>query len=260
MTEAPTADTPEVVFEELRHFITDAIVNAPRSLQRRIGPSEIGEPCKRRLILKLAGTIPPEREPAWKPFVGTAIHAQLEQIMTRANDTLWSDAPRFLTEQRVSVGEIMGEEITGSTDLFDTATLTVVDWKSCGPNRMKHYRRHGASETYRAQGHLYGRGWQRAGYAVRNVMIVFLPRDGELREAFQWSEPYNEQVATAALDRANGLAHLAALYGSDGLEELLNRYAPCDDEWCRVCHERTPDRFRRPPPPSGNTTAELLGI
>ena len=125
---SPPADAPETVFGELLEEIRAGIVNHPRSLQKRIGPSEVGEPCTRALIHKLAQHPEPERGPAWKPTVGTAIHQWIETTISAS--PLQQQWHRYLLETRVTVGEIGGVPISGSCDLYDTASDTVVDWKA----------------------------------------------------------------------------------------------------------------------------------
>jgi hypothetical protein len=200
---------PRLLQAELLEVIRSAIRDQPRSQQTRIGPSELGHPCDRWLSHKLRGT--PEvnqRSAPWLPTVGTAIHAWLEDVFTA--DTVPAIAaggePRWLLEQRVSVGTIDGQDITGSCDLYDTVTATVVDWKTCGKTRLDKYRRHGPDNDYRVQAHAYGRGWTRKGYDVERVAICFLPRNAELDDTVWWSEPYDEQIAVAALARAEVIA------------------------------------------------------
>lgn len=238
----PIMDQPAVVHDEIMHFIRHAITDHPRSAQKRIGPSEIGLECTRRLAHKLAGHDEPERVTPWKPTVGTAIHTWLEGVFADANRSLWTDTPRFLLERRVNVGEINGVTITGSCDFFDTATGIVNDWKTCGKTRLQTYKRKGPGGQYRTQAHLYGRGWQRAGHTVNHVMITFLPRDGELSDTHLWHEPYDETIAIAALDRATGITQLI---DTVGIDTVLDMYPPCDDEWCPWCATRPPYGFGR---------------
>ena len=135
----------------------------------------------------------------------------------------------------MNVGEIDGETITGSCDVFDRVTGTVIDWKTTGPTMLKKYVRKGPGPEYRVQAHLYGRGWQRRGMTVRNVMIVFLPRNGELHEAHIWHEPYDEQVAIDGLTRASGIAVATKALGHAALEQL-----PTAEAYCRLCPFHSP--------------------
>lgn len=254
---SPPADAPETVFGELLEEIRSGIINHPRSLQKRIGPSEVGEPCARALIHKLAQHPEPERGPAWKPTVGTAIHQWIETTISAS--PLQQQWHRYLLETRVTVGQIGGIDITGSCDLYDTMTATAVDWKTKGRNTLRDHRRNGPGPQYRAQIHLYGRGMQLAGEKPRQVMIVFLPRDGELSDVFYWSEPYDEQVALDALARANQLHTLIETFGAD---QALALYPPCDGEWCDWCRppralDARPHHGARR---SGGTPSSLDGI
>lgn len=221
--------SPKVLQSELMHVIEDAIVNHPRSLQKTIGPSELGQECPRRIAYTLLGIGPfnPFSDVPWLPTIGTAMHAWLEEKFGINNAAAYD---RWLLEMRVSVGEILGVEITGSADVYDRATCTVVDWKVVGATQLKKYRSKGPGQQYRCQGHLYGRGFIRRGVPVDNVMIVFLPRNGELRDAHVWSEPYDEAVALWALERANGIAIGAAALGTGVLEQL----EPVES-FCRRC-------------------------
>ncbi|MGK9222041.1 MULTISPECIES: hypothetical protein [unclassified Microbacterium] len=221
--------------DHLFSVVRAAISAHPRSLQKRIGPSEIGKPCDRWMLRKLAGVEEPERGPAWKPAIGTAMHAQLEEWFDAANrgggdveNTEW------VTEWEVNVGRIGDTDITGHSDLFHVPTGTVIDWKVVGARQLAKYRLHGPSEQYRVQAHLYGRGFTNDGGwgPCREVAIAFLPRDGELHQAYFWHEPFNPHLALEALARAN---RLWALLQVVGLDAALATKPLCDDQWCSFC-------------------------
>ena len=221
----------DLVAAEYIDVVKNAITNHPRSLQKRIGPSELGGPCARRIGYKLAGHPEVNHAPTdapWKPTVGTATHAWLEEAFTAANSG--HDHTRWLVEMRVSVGEVAGVEVTGSADLYDRTTATVIDYKVVGPTQLKKYKSNGPGEQYRSQIHLYGRGFTRRNVPVERVMIAFLPRDGELRDAYLWHEPYDEQVALDALQRANGIALAVQALGDDAFTHLDTA-----DQFCRTC-------------------------
>lgn len=210
---------------EYMDIVIAGVENHERSLQKLIGPSEIGVPCDRALLYKLAQTPEPKRrEPGWKPAVGTACHAQMDKWFSKRPED-WE------VEEKVAVGRIGPDVIKGSTDLFFRAGA-VIDHKFVGPTRLKKYRRSGPGDQYKVQAHTYGRGWKLDGWPVKVVMIVFLPRDGELRDTYFWWEPFNEQIAIDALARAeNRYQLLAAL----GLEQALRLFPVCDDPWCDWC-------------------------
>ncbi|WP_242908697.1 hypothetical protein [Actinomadura terrae] len=232
--EIDATDPAKALQGELLWAIENRIDYAPRSLQRRLGPSEIGKPCQRRLGYKLAGVEPVNPgDTAWYPTIGTAVHSWLEDVLKWLNGhlgTLVDGGPRFLLEHRVNVGTICGEDITGQCDVYDRATGGVVDWKIVGERQLKKYRENGPGDQYRIQAHLYGRGWQRRGMPVNFVAVMFLPRDRLLREAFMWSEPYDEQVALSALQRAEGITSMVRALGVGALPIL-----PTADDYCSFC-------------------------
>lgn len=223
---------PELVAQEYLHVIEQAITNAPRSLQTRIGPSEIGAPCARRIGYKLLGVKERKQAPNWKATMGTGAHMWLETAFDGDNLRVAASEgqERWLIETKVSVGEANGAEITGSCDLYDRWTGTVIDHKTCSPTQLRKYKTQGPGEQYRVQAHLYGRGWQRAGFRVETVAIAFLPRNGELAEAHIWHEPYSEQVAADALQRLTGIDMACKMLGPAALAAL-----PTADQYCGLC-------------------------
>lgn len=218
----------DLVAAEYMHVVRSAIVNHPRSLQRRIGPSELGHPCARRIgykVLDIDENPVPISDAPWLPTVGTGVHLWLEDAFRQANARF--DYNRYLVEMKVSVGLVGGVEITGSMDLYDGVTATVVDHKIVGPTQLKKYKSKGPGQQYRAQAHLYGYGARRRGLPVDTVMIAFLPRNGELREAYLWHEPYDESIALNILQRAEGIAIAAQHLGVAALAQLATADAYC---------------------------------
>lgn len=229
-----TTTPPDMVGTELMDLIQTRIRNHPRTLQQEIGPSEIGHPCARRIGYTLNGH--PEREGLvnWKATVGTAIHTWMEELLDLDNldyAEAHNGQERWYVETKVNTGDINGTDIWGSCDVFDRVTGTVIDWKTCGPTMLRKYVKNGPGDAYRIQAHLYGRGWQRKGLDVRNVMIIFLPRQGELlRDSHIWHEPYDVHVALHALQRATGIDLTLAQLGDDALPLL-----PTADAYCSHC-------------------------
>jgi len=246
------ADMPEVVAGEYMEEIRHALTQQPRSQQVAIGPSEIGNPCSRALIHKLAGDPEPARQlgspDEWRAWVGTQMHNGLQRIFDRSVLNQTAAGARYITERRLLVGHINGTEIHGSCDLYDQASRTVIDHKTKSATRLKAVklavaRGHGVGDLYRAQAHLYGRGWQLLGHTPHHVMLVFLPRDGNLTDALHWAEPYDETIATAALDRCTGLAQLIAALG---VAATLDLYPDeCADDYCAWCRS-APRKFSTP--------------
>lgn len=240
-----------VTWQEYRDIIEGSIKSQPRSLQKRIGPSEIGTPCDRCLVHKLIGTPEHETHAAWLPFIGTCVHTRLEDVFTEANRGL--PATRYLVESKVSVGEINGDDITGHADLFDLERGEVTDWKIVGITTLKKARINGPTMTYRRQAHLYGHGFVRRGLTVNRVRIAFLPRNSvHLGDAVIWSEPYDQQLALDALSRADTLSRVIAALGA---EAALAATTPHTHE--EFSCSKFPDGNQSP---ATHTTATLLNI
>lgn len=109
---------------ELRRVVTDHANGSARNLQRHLGPSELGVPCDRQVVGKLAGLpVTNHVVDPWPSIVGTAVHAWLADAFTAANLEL--PAPRWLAEQRV----IPHPDHSGTADLYDAVETAVVDHK-----------------------------------------------------------------------------------------------------------------------------------
>src|SRR4029077_5645487 len=104
----------------------------------------------------------------WDPLpsiIGVATHSWLAEAAELANTTLGRD--RWLIETKV----YPAPWLSGSADLFDTDTGTVIDWKVPGVNQFGILKTK-MNPVYRAQAHLYGKGFQNAGYDVDKVAIM----------------------------------------------------------------------------------------
>lgn len=112
----------------LKHELSQVILwtehNAPRSLQRSIGPSELGDACDRRLAYRIAGIEPVNFGDPWPAIVGTSIHDWLERAINRYQSTVKDLG--YLTELRVYPDPM----VKGRSDLFHVPTATVVDHKA----------------------------------------------------------------------------------------------------------------------------------
>lgn len=165
------------VAELLGQFIINAANHSPRSLQTAIGPSEIGDPCERKLSYKVLDwpVAPGEQDPI-APVIGTGFHAWMEEQFTARNT-----AGRYKIEEKVTVRDspVEAARVRGSSDLYDRTTRTNYDWKLVGVSSLDKYRRGGPGEQYRIQAHLYGLGQEnsrRAGRARRHRLRRPVPR------------------------------------------------------------------------------------
>ncbi|MGW4388235.1 hypothetical protein [Streptomyces sp. NPDC004685] len=231
--------------EKLARLIADLIVhaaaNSPRSLQKRIGPSEVGDPCDRHLAYKLLDW--PAARPDGDPIasvIGTGFHTWMEEVFTERNkvDQATGQA-RYKVEERVTVRPhpIEAAIVAGSSDLYDRATGTVWDWKLVGHTTLDDYRRKGPGPQYRTQAHLYGLGQENAGETPQRVAICFVGRYHELR-VHVWTEPYNRQVALdglARLDAIRARLDSPAAAASDYAHDWWAQIPTSDQAKCRFC-------------------------
>lgn len=252
------ADRSIAVIEGYLDVVVDYITNQPRSLQKRIGPSEIGIDCSVSILHKLNGDPEPERSKVpWKPTVGTGVHSYLEEAFETWGRS-GKDPARWLTERKVTVGTLSGEPLTGSCDLFDLWEQVVIDHKIVGPKMLAKYRKSGPSRQYRVQAHSYGKGWQDYGLTPKLVMIAFLPRDGDLEDSFFWSEPYDRTIAETALARVQGLDTLRRTVG---IEKALEAFAgeKCGEAFCSW-HKQGWNNQGANPLPDVSTSTDVAGI
>lgn len=232
---------PRSTVTELRGMLTEHDANSARSLQTAIGPSEIGVPCDRQLGMRLHSI--PERPDArvpWAPIQGTAIHAYLAEMLHAHNRILGRQ--RWLVEERVWPDEW----ISGRGDVYDLDHDMVIDWKLVGDTSLYRYRKQ-MRPQYRAQAHLYGLGHERAGRTPRHVRLVFLHRSHDYDKSFEWTEPYDHDLAEAALERLYRVMTL--------LDDLQVADVPA--MWGAVPSLPTPDcrwcRYFRPGKPADGT-------
>lgn len=217
-----------MITQDLTHEIISDISfgasNAARSLQKAIGPSEVGTPCMRKLAYRMNDIEPVNKPDLWLATIGTAVHTWLADTYKAKNKALGRN--RYIVEERVSITD----EIGGSVDVFDTQLHMVIDWKIVGDSSLKKYKKSGPGDQYRYQVQLYGKGFKNAGYVVEHVAIAFLPRGGSLRGLHLWSEPFDESLADAALTRLAAVASVVNTVGDDAM-----RLLPGVESFCNYC-------------------------
>lgn len=203
---------PHPFKNEILRMVREYDASRPRSMQKHLGPSEIGAPCDRQLAMKLAG-LPEVNQVAdpWFPIVGSAVHEWLAKMVGWYNDVLLDRAgnPRFLVENRVKVAaENQGYSTSGSTDVYDIDHQRVIDWKIVGATTMRKVDQEGAGPQYTVQGMTYGKGWVQAGYPVKSVLICFLPRSNFLNKMKLVELPYDQSIADRAQARVAAIDQL----------------------------------------------------
>lgn len=224
--------TGQALAARVADLITDAANNSPRSRQTRIGPSEVGEPCERKLTYKMYDwpAANADQDPI-ASVLGTGFHGWMEEAFAARN----ADG-RYKIEERVTVRQGYTEHSTldGSSDLYDRVTGTVYDWKLTGTSSLDSYRRKGPGVQYRTQAHLYGLGQENAGEYPKRVAIVFVARYHELR-VHVWTELYDRQIALDALDRLDRIRQRLYDLDPEAHPERWSQIPTSEDAKCRFC-------------------------
>jgi hypothetical protein len=199
-------------------FITE------RSHQKQIGISEVGSDCRKCVARKLAQVY---KKPSggWFPFVGTAVHAALEEGFAK-----WDN---YKLEERLQVWEYKGLSLGGSCDMAAISrngdALIVNDWKVVGDTPLREAGSGKIKAQYRIQAMLYGMGWRNKGENVTHVALTFLPRNQDLSAAEVVMLRYDEQVAIDSLDKLAVMIDAAELIGWDAVIDKQPKASFCFD-------------------------------
>lgn len=221
---------PPSTLADLRDILIHYDRTRPRSLQTEIGPSEIAVACDRRLGYALRGTPEqPDGRVPWAPLLGTAVHAMLAEALMLDNERLGRE--RWLIERKVWPDP----GVFGHCDALDTDHDTVLDWKLVGKTTLTSVKRHGAGPQYKGQSHLYGRGWQRVGFAPRYVRVVFLARSHDIDESEEWTEPYSRVTADGLIDRMYGVLTMTAELNVEANPGAWAEVPALPGRDCRLC-------------------------
>jgi hypothetical protein len=197
-----------------------------RSRQTIIGISEVGMDCRKCVARKLAEK-PRTPDGSWFPFIGTAVHDQLEHGFAER----WPD--EYHLENRLHVHSYKGLELGGSCDMAaiieDGKSVIVNDWKVVGQEALNKAAKGDIKNQYRTQAMLYGLGWKKKGYAVSHVSLTFLPRDKDLSNAQVVMLRYDEDLAMESLAKLELLIDAAEIIGWDAVIDKQPKAGFCWD-------------------------------
>lgn len=169
----------------------------PRSMQVALGPSDLGTECERRLAYKVAGIPGFHRGDPWAAFVGSAIHAAIEDVIRRYAREYGG---HWLIEGRIQVDP----NIAGRADLVHDDM--VIDIKTASPDVMKQLPTKGPRKSYLSQIHSYAKGLNDNGRLITKVGFIFVPRSGRLDDTYTWVDDYRPEIAEAAIARPYRIA------------------------------------------------------
>jgi hypothetical protein len=226
----PTFASPVSPERALADTITNVIRrksdNSPRSQVVNIGPSEIGDPCLRKLSYKMA-QVPKTNNASdpWPSVSGTAIHSWLAEAFTADKNRNW------LVEHRVTVRP----GLAGTLDLFDLDSATVIDHKCVGATSMKTRKAEGPTEQQIIQLNVYGYGLEQQGYEVKNIALAFYPLGGMLTGLHTWVGNYDKDVAIAAMLRLDSTINLLAMLDPEDNPERWELIPASGSRNCTYC-------------------------
>lgn len=195
-------------------FITE------RSKQIQLGISEVGMDCRKCVARKLA-LKPRIIDGSWYPFIGTAVHDQLENGFK----SRWPD--EYHLEERLHVHSYKSLELAGSCDMFAWQDGVVNDWKVVGENALAEARRGKVKSQYRVQAMLYGYGWEQKGFDVTHVSLSFLPREEKLEDAVVAIMRYDKDLALESLAQLESMIDAAEIVGWDAVIEKQPKASFC---------------------------------
>lgn len=226
---------------DLQDLFRSASNAHPRSSQQALGPSEVGHPCQRKLAYMMTrhGGGRSGGNQFSDPFpsiAGVALHSWADKAAALANETL--GYTRWLAEARVTVRE----GLSGTCDLYDCDTATVIDWKFPGKTRHDHAVKHGPLPVYQSQVQLYGKGYRNLGFPVNRVGIAFVGRASTLRRMHLWTTPYDESKVNRILGNVDATKALIELHDLPNKPENFALIPITPDEDCRsTCSYWTPN-------------------
>jgi hypothetical protein len=195
-------------------FITE------RSKQVQLGISEVGMDCRKCVARKLA-LKPRIIDGAWYPFIGTAVHDQLENGF---NERWPKD---YKLEERLHVHSYKELELAGSCDMFAVNDGVVNDWKVVGKAAISDANKGKVKQQYRVQAMLYGYGWEKKGFEVSHVSLSFLPREGKLEDAVVVLMRYDRQLALDSLAQLESMIDAAEIVGWDSVIDKAPKASFC---------------------------------
>jgi hypothetical protein len=213
----------------------------PRSLQRQVGPSEIGG-CAELLRSKIFE--PPEDdapEEHWHVAaqIGTVMGNELEDIFGRRLDAL--------TQQRITAKlEELGLSISGSADVIFLTDNTIIDLKSTAAMGTVFYE--GLKLSYAIQIALYVMGAVQAGILEPGAegRVVYYDRTGQFQEfvaiVVTWEAIQN--FFAIAQQRIATVMRAQEVYEATGDMHLIHDLREQTPSFCFSAKVECPRRFK----------------
>jgi hypothetical protein len=182
-----------------------------RDKQRKVGASQISDPCTKHLAKALLAEPEPQQKYWMGAKIGTAIHSFLESAISTDSTGLFDNA---LVEQKISLGNVSGYgSISSKPDLVLPTHKHLIDWKTSSRTKVKKLKdlvdgvKHdsGAEYTlkkYIGQTQLYAWGMNQTDIKVDSISLVFINREGTYEnDIWTHTYEYDESFAVALWNR-----------------------------------------------------------
>jgi hypothetical protein len=224
----------EAYGREHKQILKDYAARMPRSLQKHLGPSELGEPCDRQVVSKMARVRGTNHvSDPWASFMGTAGHAAVEDMYEWDNSRrIEMDGKlRWIPESRVTPDPdplnypLAGPDShPGTADLYDLRWFALVDHKFLGDSTRQML--------------LYRRGYQHLGFRVDRIVLLAWPRTkSTLDELHVWEHTptaEDEELVDRVLAGTKARQELARLV-QDGVIDIMDVTPTPSDDSCHYC-------------------------
>lgn len=195
--------------DEIKQLIIDMLSKpSERDGQRLVGASEIGNPCDYCLACRLLGYERKENKWWLGARLGTAIHADLQELAeTIPAKGRFRALEGALIETKITVGEIDGYGVIKSKpDLVLTGHNHLLDYKTSSKLKVSKYKLDGLPQQYIIQQNLYAWGLNKSGITIDKCSLIFINREGSTDNDF-WvaTFDYDEEVAVKAWSRLQSM-------------------------------------------------------
>lgn len=161
-----------------------------RDKQRKVGASQISNPCTKHLAMALAG-IPQGASKYWLGGkIGTAVHLLIEDMIAKADLAKFPELEDCMVEQSIVLGELPDYGVIKSKpDLALVKDMHLIDWKTTKRDEAKRIQKwldtgvinaktEYTMKKYMAQGQLYAWGLNNMGVTIETIALAFISRDG----------------------------------------------------------------------------------
>lgn len=179
----------------MKQLVKDRASRADRSMQRHLGPSELGEECDRQVVMKMAALSKTNNvSDPWASVMGTAGHAWVEEMYKWDNARLLENgaAARWIPEMKVTP-DPGDDPHPGTADLYDANWKALVDHKFLGDTSRAKLIAKGPKRVYYVQLLLYRRGYQNLGLPVERIVLLAWPRTkSSLDDLYVWEHTPTE--------------------------------------------------------------------